>query len=57
METIDVNYGSLKRYDTTKMPLRQHKIFTAIIRTLCAISLLGQEYKIEKFNRRSHTYI
>ena len=50
METIDVNYGTLKRYATTKMPLRQHKIFTAIVRALCGISLLGQEYKIEKIN-------
>lgn len=50
METIDVNYGSLKRYDTAKPPLRQRKIFTAILRALCGMSMLGQEYRIEKIN-------
>ena len=48
METIDVNYGPLRRYDTAKPPLRQKKIFTAILRALCGMSMLGQDYKIEK---------
>lgn len=41
MESIDVNYGRLKRYDTTRPPLRQRKIFTAILRSLCGLSMLG----------------
>jgi len=50
MEQIDVNYGRLKRYDTTKPPLKQSKFFTAILRILCGISMMGQDYKIEKIN-------
>ena len=50
MESIDVNYGGLKRYDTAKPPLRQRKVFTAILRALCGLSMMGQEYKIEKIN-------
>ena len=48
MESIDVNYGRLRRYDTTKPPLRQRKVFTAILRALCGLSIAGQEYNIEK---------
>ena len=50
IQSIDVNYGTLTRYDTTQPPLRQRKIFTAILRALCGISMTGQEYKIEKIN-------
>ena len=50
METIDVNYGSLRRYDTAKAPLRQRLVFTAILRALCGLSMLGQDYRIEKIN-------
>ena len=50
IQPIDVNYGSLTRYDTTQPPLRQRKIFTAILRALCGVSMTGQEYKIEKTN-------
>ena len=48
METIDVDYGSLKRYDTTKPPLRQRIFFTAVLRALCGLSMIGQPYRIEK---------
>ena len=50
MESIDVNYGRLKRYDAARPPLRQRKIFTAILRALCGLSMIGQEYKIEKIH-------
>ena len=50
MESIDVNYGGLKRYDTTRPPLRQRKLFTAILRALCGMSMIGQAYEIEKIN-------
>ncbi len=50
IESIDVDYGKLKRYDTTKPPLKQRKIFTAILRALCGLSMSGQEYQIEKTN-------
>ena len=50
MESIDVNYGSLRRYDTARPPLRQRKVFTAILRALCGLSMMGQEYKIEKIH-------
>jgi len=46
---MDVNYGSLKRYNTNKMPLRQRKIFTWAIYMLSKyISLHGIDYRIEK---------
>ena len=48
MESIDVNYGGLKRYDTAKPPLRQRKVFTAILRALCGLSMMGQEYKLRR---------
>jgi len=50
MESIDVNYGKLKRYDTTKLPLRQNWLFTALLQLLCRISMIGQPYTIEKIN-------
>lgn len=50
IESIDVDYGKRKRYDTTKPPLKQRKIFTAILRALCGLSMAGQDYKIEKIN-------
>lgn len=50
IESIDVDYGKLKRYDTTKPPLKQRKFFTAVLRALCGLSMAGQEYKIEKIN-------
>ncbi|MBR3704819.1 MAG: hypothetical protein IKM11_04985, partial [Oscillospiraceae bacterium] len=50
METIDVNYGKLRRYDTTKPPLRQNFLFTGLLRALCGISMIGQKYEIEKIN-------
>lgn len=50
MESIDVNYGRLKRYDTTRPPLKQNRIFTHLLRALCGICMIGQDYKIEKFN-------
>ncbi len=50
MESIDVDYGRLKRYDTTKPPLKQRKFFTAVLRVLCGAALMGQEYEIEKIN-------
>ena len=53
MEQIDVNYGRLKRYDTTKPPMKQRMIFTALLRLLCGISMIGKQYKIEKINMDS----
>lgn len=50
METIDVNYGSLKRYNTAKPPLKQRFFFTAVLRVLCGLSMVGRPYKIEKIN-------
>ena len=50
MQTIDVDYGKLRRYDTTKPPLRQSFLFTGLLRALCGISMIGQEYEIEKIN-------
>ena len=50
MESIDVNYGKLKRYDTTKPPLRQNWFFTAVLQLLCRFFMIGQPYKIEKIN-------
>ena len=48
---MDVNYGRLKRYDTTKMPLRQWKGFTWLIYVLCKyFGLFGVKYKIDKIN-------
>ena len=43
MESMDVNYGTLRRYDTARPPLRQRKVFTAILRALCGLSMMGQE--------------
>ena len=43
METIDVDYGSLKRYDTTKPPLRQRIFFTAVLRALCGLSMIDRK--------------
>lgn len=50
LETIDVDYGRLKRYDTTRQPSRQPMLFTALLRALCGVSMMGQDYKIEKIN-------
>ncbi len=50
MNTIDVDYGKLRRYDTTKAPLRQNLLFTGLLRALCGISMIGQKYEIEKIN-------
>ena len=50
MHSIDVDYGKLRRYDTTKPPLRQNILFTGLLRALCGISMIGKEYKIEKIN-------
>ena len=50
MNTIDVDYGKLRRYDTTKPPLRQSFLFTGLLRALCGISMVGQKYEIEKIN-------
>ena len=55
METIDVDYGRLRRYDTTKPPLKQRKFFTAVLRALCGIALTGQKYRIEKINMEGLT--
>ncbi len=49
-ENIDVDYGSLRHYDTTRPPLKQRKVFTAILRALCGLSMMGQDYTIEKIN-------
>lgn len=48
--TADVSYGRLKRYDTTRPPRRQGFFFTAALRVLCGLSMLGQDYRIEKIN-------
>lgn len=48
METIDVNYGKLKHYNTSRPPLRQRKIFTHLLRAVCGAAMLGQDYTIEK---------
>lgn len=48
MNTIDVNYGALRRYDTTRPPRRQGFFFTAALRALCGLSMLGKDYRIEK---------
>lgn len=48
METIDVNYGKLKHYNTSHPPLRQRKIFTHLLRAVCGAAMLGQDYTIEK---------
>jgi len=46
---MDVNYGSLRRYNTSKMPLRQGKFFTWAIYMLSKyFSLHGIDYRIEK---------
>ena len=50
METIDVNYGRLKRYDTTKAPMRQPLVLTHLLGLVCKASMLGQKYTIEKIN-------
>ena len=50
MQTIDVDYGKLRRYDTTKPPLRQNILFTGLLRALCGFSMIGKEYRIEKIN-------
>ncbi|MBR2131715.1 MAG: hypothetical protein IJ955_04105 [Oscillospiraceae bacterium] len=50
MNPMDVDYGKLRRYDTSRPPLRQNFLFTGILRALCGISMMGQEYKIEKIN-------
>ena len=50
MTSIDVNYGRLKRYDTTRPPMKQRFFFTAVLRALCGLSMAGQDYKIEKIN-------
>ncbi len=50
MDTIDVDYGALRRYDTTKPPQKQRLFFTAVLRALCGISMAGQAYQIEKVN-------
>ena len=50
MESIDVNYGALRRYDTARPPLRQRLLFTAVLRALCGLSMAGQDYRIEKIN-------
>ena len=50
MKAIDVDYGTLKRYDTAKPPLKQRMLFTAILRAVCGISMIGQDYRIEKIN-------
>lgn len=50
IESIDVDYGRLKRYDTAKPPLKQRKFFTAVLRALCGLSMAGQDYRIEKIN-------
>ena len=34
MESIDVNYGALRRYDTARPPLRQRRLFTAVLRAM-----------------------
>ena len=48
MQSIDVDYGKLRRYDTTRPPLRQSLLFTGLLRALCGISMMGQKYEIEK---------
>ena len=50
MDSIDVNYGRLRRYDTTRPPLKQRRVFTAILRALCGLSMAGQPYEIEKIH-------
>ncbi len=50
MQSIDVDYGRLRRYDTSRPPLRQNILFTALLRVLCGAALLGQPYTIEKIN-------
>ena len=50
MEQIPVHYGKVKPYDTTKAPIRQPYILTLLLQLLCRILMIGQPYKIEKFN-------
>ncbi len=46
----DVNYKNKKHYKTAKYPIRQPKIITWLIWTLCKIDLMQKKYKIEKYN-------
>ena len=50
MNSIDVDYGKLRRYDTSRPPLRQNFLFTGLLRALCGISMIGQKYEIEKIH-------
>lgn len=50
MEQIPVDYGKVKPYNTCKPPMRQGFLFTALLRLLCGICMMGKDYKIEKKN-------
>ncbi len=47
---MDVNYKNPKRYNTAKYPIRQPRIINWLIYILCKITLLGENYTIEKIN-------
>ena len=47
---MDVNYKNPKYYNTARLPIRQPRIFTALMALLSKTALMGQEYQIEKFN-------
>ena len=42
MDSIDVNYGRLRRYDTTRPPLKQRRGFTPLLRAPCGLSMAGE---------------
>lgn len=50
MDQIPVDYGKVKPYDTTRAPIRQPFLITALLQLLCRILMIGQKYKIEKIN-------
>lgn len=47
---MDVNYRNIKPYNTSKNPIRQPLIINRLIYLISKIALMGQKYKIEKFN-------
>lgn len=49
---MEVNYKNKKHYNTAKYPIRQPRFFTWLIYILSKIMLLGEDYKIEKFNMK-----
>ncbi len=47
---VEPNYKNPKKYNTAKYPIRQPMIIVGLIKLLCACSLIGKKYKIEKKN-------